>query len=276
MKKNRIAIIYLMFLLFLVLFAVLCCTSGDNATDYSWLLLEAWVFILDIIILIKLRLPSIKSILISIGLALLVAITYLDSIYLAGNLKGLFTLITAPLLIFSSGIAIFTVFEHYPKQKINLISLQKPNAPYISLLIGVLVGIIWGILNYYLSKGSIKSNLNITVHCLLISFSPAIFEEVALRTVFYAFCLFLLQGKLENKFQKFTSWIMMILPHVLVHTPSSFIQGGVINGIVTTILYVVIFGLIFALLQQKRDLTSAMLAHGVVDCIRFCFYGLPF
>lgn len=37
-----------------------------------------------------------------------------------------------------------------------------------------------------------------------------------------------------------------------------------------------LFGLPFAILQRKRDLTSAMIAHGVVDVIRFCFLGAPF
>lgn len=65
--------------------------------------------------------------------------------------------------------------------------------------------------------------------------------------------------------------------------PSSFTEvlksllkkGVIIHGLVTTMLYVVIFGLIFTLLQQKRDLTSAMLAHGLVDCVRFSFSSLP-
>ena len=69
---------------------------------------------------------------------------------------------------------------------------------------------------------------------------------------------------------------MMIVPHVLVHTPESFIGGGLINGLISTVLYIIIFGLIFAVLQKKRDITSAMIAHGTVDFIRFCFFGLPY
>jgi membrane protease YdiL (CAAX protease family) len=38
----------------------------------------------------------------------------------------------------------------------------------------------------------------------------------------------------------------------------------------------VVFGFIFAFLQKKRDVMSAMIAHGVVDWIRFCIFGLPF
>jgi membrane protease YdiL (CAAX protease family) len=41
------------------------------------------------------------------------------------------------------------------------------------------------------------------------------------------------------------------------------------------VLYIAVFGFIFAFLQKKRDITSAMIAHGIVDWIRFCIFGLP-
>lgn len=69
---------------------------------------------------------------------------------------------------------------------------------------------------------------------------------------------------------------MMVIPHVLIHTPEAFMSKGVISGLVVVILYTVIFGLPFAYLQWKRDVTSAMIGHGVVDFIRFCLFGLPF
>ncbi|MNI82817.1 hypothetical protein D3C73_1395710 [compost metagenome] len=62
---------------------------------------------------------------------------------------------------------------------------------------------------------------------------------------------------------------------MLIHTPNAFIEKGVVGGVVSVILYVVIFGLPFAWLQKKRDVTSAMIAHGTVDCIRFLLFGLP-
>ena len=68
---------------------------------------------------------------------------------------------------------------------------------------------------------------------------------------------------------------MMVVPHVLIHTPEAFMQGGMIGGLVSTLIYVVLFGLPFALLQRRRDLASAMIEHGTVDLIRFCLRGLP-
>ncbi|MNF04285.1 hypothetical protein D3C80_2037670 [compost metagenome] len=69
---------------------------------------------------------------------------------------------------------------------------------------------------------------------------------------------------------------MMIIPHVLIHTPDIIINNGIVPGVINIIMLALLFGLPFAVLQKKRDITSAMLAHGIVDVIRFCFLGLPF
>ena len=36
----------------------------------------------------------------------------------------------------------------------------------------------------------------------------------------------------------------------------------------------VLFGLPFALLQRKRDITTAMISHGIVDAVRFTLLGI--
>ena len=69
---------------------------------------------------------------------------------------------------------------------------------------------------------------------------------------------------------------MMIIPHVLIHTPDALLTYGVVSWIINIIMLTLIFGLPFAVLQRKRDLASAMTAHGIVDVIRFAFTGLPF
>ena len=52
-------------------------------------------------------------------------------------------------------------------------------------------------------------------------------------------------------------WFMMIVPHTLAHH----------YELISSLLLCVIFELSFALLQKKRDLTSAMVSHGLVDAI---------
>lgn len=86
-------------------------------------------------------------------------------------------------------------------------------------------------------------------------------------------------GEIKRGAQSFTVWFMMIVPHILPHILFN-TANGVINSIVSflisLVLYIVVFGYLFAFLQKKRDIMSAMVAHGVVDWIRFCIFGLPF
>ena len=51
---------------------------------------------------------------------------------------------------------------------------------------------------------------------------------------------------------------------------------SIVSFLISLVLYIVVFGYLFAFLQKKRDILSAMIAHGVVDWIRFCIFGMPF
>lgn len=60
----------------------------------------------------------------------------------------------------------------------------------------------------------------------------------------------------------------MILPHVLLHfNTANFALGSVLA-------LALLFGLPFAVMQRKRDVSSAIGAHTVVDVIRFCSFGV--
>lgn len=59
-------------------------------------------------------------------------------------------------------------------------------------------------------------------------------------------------------------WFMMALPYTLSHG----------YGLVESLILLVLFGLPFTALQHKRNLTSAMIAHGLVDAVRFTIFGL--
>lgn len=114
------------------------------------------------------------------------------------------------------------------------------------------------------------------IYCLLTALSPVILEEICYRLLLFAYCLSLLKGEIRNKSENFWCYFMMIIPHVLIHTPDTFLTYGILSGVVSVLMISLIFGLPFAILQRKRDLTSAMIAHGTVDVIRFSFLGLPF
>lgn len=186
--------------------------------------------------------------------------------YLGINLSSIKGFISITLCALAS----FSVFHRYPKHAIKPIHSHNYKQILITLLLGLGIGLLWGILNLFMSGQSL--HFQPTLMAFLVSLSPAIFEEVCFRLLIFTFCLYLLKGEIRNQKESAICTLMMILPHVFIHTPDIFLSYGLINLILLSL----IFGLPFALLQRKHDLTSAMIAHGLTDTIRFCFLGLPF
>ncbi|WP_010297613.1 hypothetical protein [Clostridium senegalense] len=170
-----------------------------------------------------------------------------------------------------SALVIFSTFEKHKNEKLLFLNRKNKRSILMSILFGISVGVVLGIVNYLFMKTNNEPHLNINSSCFVVALSPAIYEKIVMRALFYAFSINLLEGKIETKFQRFTCWFMMIMPHVIVHTPDSFIYGGITSGIISIIIYVLVFALPFAILQKKVDITSSMIAHGFVDFIRFCF-----
>ena len=98
---------------------------------------------------------------------------------------------------------------------------------------------------------------------LLLCLNPAIYEEMAFRAVFMAFCVWYAEGEM-SLFRKFTMYFMMCVPHAAVHG----------YPLIETLVLSILFGLPFALLQKKRDIASAMISHGIVDAVRFTLTGI--
>lgn len=258
--------IWLPFICFMLLFLI---NFGFNTsigyTAMMWSILDACVVILSILMLIKNKAPSKKQILISLTFGLLMFVAY----------QGIsFASVKVFLTTFLCSFATFSIFNRYESNAVKLLKLTTIKSILISIIVGFIVGGVLGIINLFLNSGT--PNLSISLSCFLTALSPAIYEEIALRTFIYAFCLYLLKGEIKTNGEKFACYFMMIIPHVMIHTPEQFINYGFISGVISILILALLFGLPFALLQRKRDLTSAMVAHGVVDIIRFCFLGLPY
>lgn len=226
-----------------------------------------WSSALAIYLLIRLKLPSVKYIVISLIFGIAVSLCYLAVqmnvmiLVHQGLLAGLPTLLCS--------LAVFAVMEKLSNtsgKPYYLLRTSGKRPVYQELLISLAIAIasaaVLAVINYFLGKSSSTVNFAITLSRLTICLSPAIFEEMACRAVFMAFCLYLFRK--PTKFQLFTMWFMMIVPHTLAHH----------YNLISSLLLCVFFGLPFAILQRKRDLTSAMISHGLVDAIRFCIFGL--
>lgn len=236
------------------------------ATKNFFTFTAIWSSGLAVYLLIRLKLPSVKYILISLIFGIAVSLCYLAVqmnamvVVHQGLLAGLPTLL--------SSLAVFAVMEKLSndREKPYYLIRNSGKRPFyqellISLAIAIASAAVLAVINYFLGKSSSTVNFAITLSRLTICLSPAIFEEMACRAVFMAFCIYLFRK--PTKFQLFTMWFMMIVPHTLAHH----------YDLMSSLILCILFGLPFALLQRKRDLTSAMVSHGLVDAIRFCIFG---
>lgn len=78
MKKKSLKTIWIMFGIFMILFSLNLGVKGFmTATQRMWLIMDIWAIVLSIILLIKYKIPSRKSIVVSIVLGLLVSLSYI-------------------------------------------------------------------------------------------------------------------------------------------------------------------------------------------------------
>ena len=225
-----------------------------------WLVLSVWSIGLSIFLLIKNKLPSMKYIIISVILAFVAGISYLGYFY-----KFNFQMLLTGIPCLLACLAVFSVMEKCGGYQ--LIKTDKKLSLLISILIALGLGIILGLINLMLGKNYMTTDLAISFSRILVSLNPGIHEEITYRAIFMAFFIFLFsqKNKEPSKFQIFTMWFMMSVPHCLSHG----------YPLIQSLILLVLFSLPFTLLQRKRDLTSAMISHSLIDLIRFIVFGMP-
>ena len=225
-----------------------------------WVIINAWSVGLSIYLLVKNKLPSVKYIIISVILSVIAASSYLGYFFkfsMQIPISGIVCLLVC--------FAVFSVMEKYAGYE--LLKTDKKAAPLVSVLIGIGIGIVLGLINLLLAKNSMKADFAITFPRILVSLNPGIQEEIAHRAIFLAFFTyyFTMRNKVPSKFETFTMMFMMTVPHCLTHG----------YPLLPSFILFILFGLPFAILQRKRDLASAMISHTTVDLIRFVVFGLP-
>lgn len=136
----------------------------------------------------------------------------------------------------------------------------------ISFSIAMGIGIFLGVINLFLANAPI--NFSVKLEWFLDAIRAGVTEEIIFRLFFFAICVAVVKDKKMSKAENVLSYLIMTIPHVLIHFNFETIDLGSI------IVLFVLFGLPFAVLQRKRDLTSAIVAHSVVDLIRFVLLGI--
>ena len=130
-----------------------------------------------------------------------------------------------------------------------------------TICLALLVGLALGTVNILLAKISWNIAFSLKPEWFLNAMRAGISEEIIFR-------FFFIKDRLLSKLDNFLCYLVMILPHVLLHfNTANFALGSVLA-------LALLFGLPFAVMQRKRDVSSAIGAHIVVDVIRFCSFGV--
>ncbi|MBQ1660971.1 MAG: hypothetical protein II054_00580, partial [Treponema sp.] len=190
MKKHNIVL----WICFILLLACRLVLKGGNFP--YWSVLAAITSGLSIFLIAKNKLPSKKYVIISIVFAILSTLAYLGYqqdpfILIYGLRAGIPTLL--------SSFAVFSVMEK--KGGYKILSHETRWSPLVSILIAVAAGIILSIINTLISGQ--KINFEFSLLKLLVCLNPAIYEEMACRAIFMAFCVYFTsnensQGKKTN------------------------------------------------------------------------------
>ena len=267
LEEKSLNWIWLTFIAFFISYLIVGFIGKD--LQYLWILLKIFSLGISIFLLIKNKFPRGKDLL----MPTIFTVLYLLSTILRFSLLSLVSAIT----VFLSSCAVCSTFENISGKVFRWVICEKKYDFLLSILIGVVIGCVWGGINYLLMRKNYEIIGYSIWKSLLLSLNPAIFEEISCRAIFYAYCVNFMKHLPKTKKEDFTCWFMIIVPHILPHILLSFEKGfveSIINYIIILFLYIIVFGLVFGILQKKRDVLSAVIAHGIVDAIRFTVFGL--
>lgn len=134
--------------------------------------------------------------------------------------------------------------------------------------LGAVVSIPLAVLNVLYFSLSRQISVRNVFSSAVFALKPAIAEEVVFRFFFLSYAYYSLQGKTEKRSFNVYIYILLIIPHELLHYPDLFIESpgwAVAMSIVGSI----VFGLPMALLMKKKNLQMAIGMHWFIDFVRF-------
>lgn len=250
------------FFIFLAIYIINLIVPQDGLVSYTqrmWFLASTSIGLISLIILMKEKLPEKKTVI--IGLVL-------------GVLAGLIRPFTG-VITFLAFLASMRIFE---KTNNQITVLKRPIA--LTIFLGVVAGGVLGFINLLLAGGQ-TPEFAPSFYALVVSLNPGISEEITFRLFLYAFSIYLLGDQIQNRKETIWLYVLMIVPHVLLHFPDMYFVDGTLTLDLGSLLIgpgilALLFGLPMTLLMVKRDLSAAMITHTLVDFIRFIFLGLPF
>lgn len=251
--------VFFIFLLFYIANLVVPLVGPFSYTQRMWLVTTVIVGLLSVMILLKEKLPQRSTMILGLALGILAG--------LVRPVTGIFTF-----LAFISSMRVVETLDG------GIVLFRRPFLR--GILFAGTIGVVLGVINLFLAGGQILE-FQPSFYSLAVALNPGISEEIIFRLFIYALSLYLLGGRIKTRRETTWVYMLMILPHVLLHFPDTYFVDGVLfldlgSMLIDPTILGLLFGLPMTLLLVKRDLTSAMIVHTVVDFIRFIFLGLPF
>lgn len=134
--------------------------------------------------------------------------------------------------------------------------------------LGAVISIPLAVLNVLYFSLSRQINMRNMLSSAVFALKPAIAEEVVFRFFLLSYVYYLFRGKAETRLKNVLIYILLIIPHELLHYPDLFVESpgwAVVMSIVGSI----VFGLSMALLMKKKNLQMAIGMHWFIDFARF-------
>lgn len=148
--------------------------------------------------------------------------------------------------------------------KINLCPKDKKEVIFYGIIPAtflILLNTIW-----FLQTVSI--NVGFRLEAITGSLIASIPEELLYRYLVFALCVILCNNQIRTKSQKFLCYLILIVPHVLMHFPA-----GVDMSFIDVVL-MSIFGIILTRIQMKSSLLLAIIVHFLIDFFRIIIFGV--
>lgn len=137
-----------------------------------------------------------------------------------------------------------------------------------SFCLGAVISIPLAFLNVLYFSLSRQISIGNVLGSAIFALKPAIAEEVIFHFFLLAYALYLFRGKEKKRFHNVCIYILLILPHEMLHYPDLFVKSpGAAIGM--CILNGVLFGLPMAVLMKRKNLQMAIGMHWFIDFIRF-------
>ncbi|MDD3428589.1 MAG: CPBP family glutamic-type intramembrane protease [Oscillospiraceae bacterium] len=152
--------------------------------------------------------------------------------------------------------------------KIYIFNNGKKSWPVITLILTFVVGGVLGFINILFALSAMAINPSFNIQWFIDALRAGVFEEIFFRLFFFALCIIVTKDKPLSRMQNILCYIIMIVPHVLIHFNLQSFNIG------SFIMLSLLFGLPFAIMQRKVNLISAIGVHSFVDLLRFCVLGV--